>query len=274
MKKISLRIMCAFVFCVALFGGATLAQAKSIAPLTNQLVILDVSSKGTTITVTSAIAEADKLPANITLLAPKFCTLKSFKAFNSKTGKDYSKLSYSKSIDKSTESQVTQDAYNAKLTKQRGVQAVFTCEPIISNEVSQHTVFGMGWTTKTDADTLTMGAIAPEGKIGIGNGISLLGVDKSGNRIYGKTFKMVKANKEYVLQMGFEKDPNIKNSQQQNQTQKRSFFQTKNALIIIVLGALMLVAIVILIVILIKGRKQEAFEDYDDEDDFEEEDEE
>lgn len=274
MKKISLRIMCAFVFCVALFGGATLAQAKSIAPLTNQLVILDVSSKGTTITVTSAIAEADKLPANITLLAPKFCTLKSFKAFNSKTGKDYSKLSYSKSIDKSTESQVTQIAYNAKLKKQRGVQAVFTCDPIISNEVSQHTIFGMGWTTKTDADTLTMGAIAPQGKIGIGKGISLLGVDKTGNRIYGKTFKMVKANKEYVLQMGFEKDTSVKNTQQQTQTQKKSFFQTKNALIIIVLGALMLVAVIILIVVLIKGRKQEAFEDYDDEDDFEEEDEE
>lgn len=273
MKKISLRIMCALVFCIALFGGTTLAQAKAISPLTNQLVILDVSSKGTTITVTSAIAEADKLPAEVTLLAPKFCTIKSFKAFDSKTGKDYSKLSYSKAIDKKTESQVTQVAYNAKLTKQRGVQAVFTCDPIISNEVSQHTIFGMGWTTKTDADTLTMGAIAPEGKIGIGKGISLLGVDKSGNRIYGKTFKMVKANKEYILQMGFEKDTS-KSTTNQQQTAKKSFFQTKNALVIIVLGALMLVAVVILIVVLIKGRKQEAFEDYDDEDDFEEEDEE
>lgn len=270
MKKISLRFLWALALCAALFSGVGVAQAKSPAPLSNQLVILDVSSKGTTVTVTSAVAESQKLPADAVLLAPKFCSLKSFKTFNSKTGKEFAKLAYAKSSDTKTNSQVAQTAYKFKLTKQRGVQAIFTCEPIINSEVSQHTIFGMGWTTKTDADTLTIGAIAPKGKMGIGNGISLLGVDNVGNRIYGKTYKMVKANKEYVLQMGFTNDTSAGTNQSQT-VQKKSFFESQNALLIVVLGAVMLVAIVVLIIVLIKGRNAQTYDDDIDEDDFEDE---
>ena len=272
MKKISLRFLGAAFFCFMLLCGATVAQAKSISPLTNQLVILEVSSKSTTITVTSAIAESDSLPANITLLAPKFCKIISFKSFDSQSSKDFSKLSYTKKADKKTKSQVEQVAYNATLTKQRGVRATYTCDAIVNNESSSHTIFGMGWTTKTDADTLTMGAVAPNGSVGIGKGINLLGTDSSGNKIYGKTFKNVKANKEYILQMGFMKKS--ASSAEKTQVQKKSFFESKNALLIIVLGAFLLVAVVILIIILIKARAQKNVDDFDYDDDENEEEEE
>ncbi len=272
MKKFSLRVVFVTLILMFTLSIASVAGAKT-SPLTNILVIINADSKATTITADAAVAENTKLPANIIFLAPNFCKVKTFQSFDSKTASNYTNLNYTKKFDKDAVAKTAQYAYRAKLTSQRGVHGVFTCGPIINSETGEHTIFGIGWTVKDDADTLTIGAVAPKGSVGIGKGITLLGADAEGNKIYGKTFKMVKANTEYILQMGFQKEA-ASSKANTNQVQKKSFFESKNALIIIVLCALMLVAIVILIVVLIKGRKQEVYDDYDEEDDFEEDEEE
>ena len=272
MKKHLLSVTLSALFALMLLSTAGLAGAKDVAPFKDYLVVIDAGSKGTTITVSSAISEDAKLPANVVMLAPKFCKILSFESFDSKTGKDYAKLDYTKKQDKKTDSKVEQNALSTKLTKNRGVRGVFTFDSILNTEAGQHTIFGMGWTIKEDADALTMGAIAPKGQVGIGKGITLLGVDSAGNEIYGKTFKQVKAGKEYVLQMGFETQKKQTSTQE---PQKTSFFQQKNALIIIVLGAVLVAAIIVLIIVLIKGRSEKVLAEGDidddiDEDDFEE----
>lgn len=263
MKKFSLRVVfMALVMMCALSFGST-AGAKT-SPLTNILVIIDAGSKGTTITADAAIAESAKLPSDIIFLAPNFCKLKSFQSFDSKTATNYTTLKTSKKFDRDAVAKVAQYAYSARLTDQRGVRGIFTCDSIINNEAGQHTIFGIGWTVKDDADTLTIGAIAPKGQVGIGKGITFLGTDSAGNQIYGKTFKQVKANTEYVLQMGFEKEATKAATNQQ--PEKQSFFSSKNALLIISLSALLLAAIVVLIIVVIKSRgdKKLAYEDIDE----------
>lgn len=267
MKKYPLRVVLVTLVLMFTLSIASVAGAKT-SPLTNILVIINADSKATTITADAAIAENVKLPANIIFLAPNFCKIKTFQSFDSKTASNYTTLKYTKKLDKDAVAKVAQYAYSAQLTDQRGVRGVYTCGPIINSEAGQHTIFGIGWTVKDDADTLTIGAIAPKGQVGIGKGITFLGVDSAGNQIYGKTFKQVKANTEYILQMGFEKAPETAANKQQ--PVKKSFFTQKNALLIISLSALLLAAIVVLIVVVIKGRNEKSL-DYGDLDETEDE---
>lgn len=270
MKKYLARTLGLIALMAACVFSTSLAGAKSLTPLTTQLVIINADSKGTTITVSAAVAEDAKLPAEVELLAPNFCKLKSLKAFDSKTGVEGDTIKFTKVTEKNTKAKTVQFGYTTTLSKQRGIKAVFTAPAMMNDAMGAHQILGIGWTTKTDADTLTIGIIAPKGKVGIGAGINLLGGDTAGNRIYGKTFKTLKANTEYILQVGLEDAPKAAETTSVEPT-KTSFFQTQNALLIIILGSVLLIAIVALMIVLIKGRSNSAtLYDENDEDEYDE----
>lgn len=264
MKKSLTRVFGLIALMTVCIFTASLAGAKSLTPLTTQLIIINAGSEGTTITVSAAVAEDAKLPAEVELLAPNFCKLKSLKAFDSKTGAESNKIDFTKVTEKNTKAKTVQYGYKTTLTKERGIKAVFTAPAMINDAMGAHQVLGIGWTTKTDADTITIGIIAPTGKVGIGTGITLLGGDTKGNRIYGKTFKTLKANTEYILQVGLEDAPKATDTTSQTTPTKKSFFQTQNAILIIILVSVLMLAIIALMIVLIKGRSSRSVGDEED----------